>query len=66
MVETSELRIGNYILYHNILARVQGVSDDSVLIDGVAIPANDAIVRPITLCDTILQKVRQRIPKPES
>lgn len=66
MVETSELRIGNFILYHNILARVQGVSDDSVLIDGVAIPANDAIVRPITLCDTILQKVRQRIPKPES
>lgn len=65
MVETSELRIGNYILYHNILARVQGVSDDSVLIDGVAIPANDATIRPITLCDTILQKVRQRIPKPE-
>lgn len=65
MVVTNELRIGNYILCNNMLARVDGVSEDSVLIDGNAIAANDAAIRPITLCDTILQKVRQRIPKPD-
>ena len=63
MVKTKELRIGNYILCNNMLARVDGVSEDTVLIDGNAIAANDAAIRPITLCDTILQKVRQMIPK---
>ena len=65
MVETSELRVGNYILCNNMLARVQGVSYDSVLINGNPIAANESIIRPITLCDTILQKIRQRMPLPD-
>jgi hypothetical protein len=65
MVETSEFRVGNYILYNNMPAIVQGMSEDSVLINGNAVTANDASIRPIRLCDTILQKIRQRIPKPD-
>lgn len=65
MVETSEFRVGNYILYDNMPAMVQGMSEDSVLINGNAVTANDASIRPIRLCDTILQKIRQRIPKPD-
>lgn len=64
MVETSELRVGNYILCNNKLAMVQGVSNDSVLINGNSIAANESIIRPITLCDTILQKIRQRMLLP--
>jgi hypothetical protein len=64
MVATNELRIGNYILCHNILAMLQSVSEDFVFIDGNAVDANDDVIRPITLCDTILQKVRQRMPMP--
>ena len=62
MLETNELRIGNYILCNNLLVRVDGSSEDTVLIEGDVIAANDAAIRPITLCDTILQKVRQRLP----
>lgn len=65
MVETSEFRVGNYILYNNMPAMVQGMSEDSVLINGNAVTANDASIRPIRLCDAILQKIRQRIPKPD-
>lgn len=61
MVETNEFRIGNYILCNNMLAIVQGVLEESVLIDGNTVAANDVSIRPIMLCDTILQKVRQKM-----
>ena len=64
MVTTNGLRIGNYILCNNMLAMVRGVLKDSVLIDGNVISSNNVSIRPITLCDTILQKVRQKIPLP--
>lgn len=64
MVETNELRIGNYILCNKMLAMVQGVLEDSVLIDGKVVVANNAFIRPIALCDIILQKVRQKMPMP--
>lgn len=65
MVETSEFRVGNYILYNNMPAMVQGMLEDSVLINGNAVTANDASIRPIRLCDALLQKIRQMIPKPD-
>lgn len=61
MINTHDLRIGNYVLFNNHPVMVQGVTTSEVLIGGVSIVATDSKVRPISLCDFILQNIRQRI-----
>ena len=77
MIEPSELRVGNYILYNNQPVMVKGVTVNTVNLDGVmyetgnpnfpfdykTIYAADNSLRAIPLCDTILQGVRSRIPR---
>lgn len=76
MIEPTELRVGNYILYNNQPVMVKGVTANTVMLEGVmretgnpnfpfeykAIYAADNSLRAIPLCDTILQGVRSRIP----
>lgn len=61
MIDTHDLRIGNYVLFNNHPVIVQGVTTEEVLIGGVPIAATDSKVNPIPLCDFILQNIRQRI-----
>lgn len=61
MINTHDLRIGNYVLFNNHPVMVQGVTTSEVLIGGVSIVATGSKVRPISLCDFILQNIRQRI-----
>ena len=77
MIEPTELRVGNYILYKDQPAMVKGVTANTVILDGVmfetgdpsfsfhykTIYAADNSLRAIPLCDTILQGVRSRIPQ---
>lgn len=67
MVNPSELRVGNYVLYNNQPVMVFGISVNAVMLNGFnqEIAVNESIIRPIPLVDTILQKVRSRIPSPE-
>ena len=76
MINTTELRIGNYILFNKQPIMVKGVTTSAVMLDGVMyetgnpnfpyeyrlIPADDARLEPIPLIDDILQKIRTRIP----
>ena len=76
MINTTELRIGNYVLFNKQLIRVKGVTAGAVMLEGVMyetgnpnypieykqIPASDASIQPIPLNDDILQKVCGRIP----
>lgn len=61
MIETAELRIGNYVLYDKQPVTVQGVTAGDVLINGLSISATDSKVSPIPLCDFLLQNIRQKI-----
>lgn len=77
MIEPSELRVGNFILYNNQPIMVKGVTANSVMLDGVMyetgnpnfpfdykrIYADDDSIRPIPLSDTILQGIRSRVPR---
>ena len=76
MVNPSELRIGNYILFNKQPTMVKGVTANAVMLDGVMlqpenpnspyeyqlINAEDDRLQPIPLIDDILQKIRTRIP----
>ncbi len=76
MINPRELRIGNYVLYNNQPIMVKGITTNTVMLDGIMydtgnpnyqfdykrIYAGEACIRPIPLCDTILQKIRSRIP----
>lgn len=76
MINPNELRVGNYVLYNNEPVMVKGVTANAVMLDGVMydtgnpnypfdykhIYAGEDCVRPILLCDTMLQKIRSRIP----
>lgn len=76
MVKTTELRIGNYILFNKQPIMVKGITANAVMLDGVMyetgnpnspceyrlIPADDARLEPMPLIDDILQKIRTRIP----
>jgi hypothetical protein len=55
MVETSEFRVGNYILYNNMPAIVQGMSEDSVLINGNC-TSSKKWTRKILLVINVFQK----------
>lgn len=75
MIDTSELRVGNYILYNKQLIKVKGITENAVMLEGVMydtgnpnfpyeykpIPSSDASIQPIPLNDDILQKVCGRI-----
>lgn len=63
MIDTQDLRIGNYVLYHNQPVMVQSVSAGDVLINGMSIAASDSNVSPIPLCDYLLTNIRQRLFK---
>lgn len=77
MIDPSELRVGNYILYNNQPVMVKGVTVNTVKLEGVmyetenpnfpfdykTIYAADNSLCAIPLCDTILQGVRSRIPQ---
>lgn len=76
MINTQELRIGNYVLYKDQAILVKGVKENTVFLDDVLvetynlnqpydykpISADDACLRPIPLCDAILPKIRLRMP----
>lgn len=76
MINTQELRIGNYVFYKDQAILLKGVKENTVFLDGVLvetynlnqpydykpISADDACLRPIPLCDAILQKIRLRMP----
>lgn len=77
MIEPTELRVGNYILYNDQPVMVKGVTANTVMLEGVMyetgnpnfpfdykpIYVADNSLRAIPLCDTILQGVRSRIPQ---
>ena len=76
MINPSELRIGNYILFNKQPIMVKGITTNAVMLDGVLrttdnpnfpydyqlIYAGDDRLQPIPLFDDILQKIRTRIP----
>lgn len=76
MINTAELRIGNYVLFNKQLIKVKGITANAVMLEGVMyetgnpnfpyeyklIPASDASIQPIPLNDDILQKLCGRIP----
>lgn len=77
MIEPTELRVGNYILFNNQPVMVKGVTANTLMLEGVMyetgnpnfpfdykpIYAADNSLQPIPLCDTILQGVRSRVPR---
>ena len=76
MINTTELRIGNYVLFNKQVIMVKGVAANAVMLEGVMydtgnpnypyeyklVPASEASIQPIPLNDNILQKVCGRIP----
>ncbi len=76
MINTLELRVGNYVLYNGQPIMVNGITYNTVMLDGILlatenpnnpyeykhINANDESIKPIPLCDLILETIRQRIP----
>lgn len=80
MINTSELRVGNYILYNKQLIMAKGITENAVMLEGVMcdtgnpnfpyeyklIPSSNANIQPILLNDDILQKVCGRIPMGDS
>lgn len=76
MINPRELRVGNYVLFDKQVVMVKGVTENSVLLDGVVydtgnpsnpheylpISVTDDRIQPIPLIDDILQKVRTRVP----
>lgn len=76
MINTLELRVGNYVLYNGQPIMVNGITYNTVMLDGILlatenpnypyeykhINANDESIEPIPLCDLILETIRQRIP----
>ena len=80
MINSAELRIGNYVMFNKQLIMVKGVMANAVMLEGVMcstenpnfpndyrlIPASDTSIRPIPLNDDILQKVCGRIPMDDS
>ena len=76
MINPSELRIGNYILFNKQPIMVKGIKANAVMLDGVMcsaenpncpfeyqlINAGDDRLQPIPLIDGILQEIRTRIP----
>lgn len=72
MIDTSELRIGNIILFGGAPVVVKGIQTNTVLLDGVMrpapdginieynpIPANEDIVQPLPLCDFLLESMKR-------
>ena len=70
MINTSELRIGNIILYNGQPIVVKGVMEDFVLLEGIVrnandgvqneykpIPANDSSLEPLPLNDFLLEQL---------
>ena len=72
MINTSELRIGNIILFNGEPIVVKGIHTNTVLLDGVMrkaadginieynpIPANDERLQPLQLSDFLLESMKR-------
>lgn len=72
MINTSELRLGNIILFNGEPVKVKGIHSNSVLLDGVMrpaandmgveynpVPANEDSLQPLPLSDFLLESMKR-------